>query len=530
MASYQLYIWLAQLVPLAFVFAFGACIGSLTNVLVYRMPRGLDVVSPPSRCPKCQTRLTWRENIPIFGWLLLGGRCRFCKAKISPEYPIVETAVAFLFALFFFLYYLVPTRGSVWLGIDWGAIKPEWAGNGIDSLAETWPTFLILLTLLGSLVAMTLIDAKTFTIPLVLTWVPALVALVVHPLHALWIQSHAGHLRYGLPGWAWTIATPDADGWWAIGVSIGGVLGLLAANVLAHYGKLRRSFADYEEWEKSVTGAATADAPPAAPDVPITIGLAASPAPSAALPSAGPFSAAAPQPAPAAPPSADRALIDQITIDPALLAIDPAPAIIAPLHSPSQAPAPSPVQAPPPPSLPTDLWIQYPHARREMIKELVFLGPCIGLACAGGLLAHWLAGPWYFTNLNFNYIPSHFAPLWLLALSGVFLGYLIGGGLVWLVRIAGSLAFGKEAMGLGDVHMMAAVGACLGWVHPTLAFFGAAFVGLLWAIISSISGGRLRRAMPYGPFLAIATMLVILAKHQISLGLSQMFGYPITFP
>ncbi|MEO0630377.1 MAG: prepilin peptidase, partial [Planctomycetota bacterium] len=63
-------------VPVLFVFAFGACVGSLINVLVYRLPLGLPVVVPSSRCPACATKLTWRENVPIFGWLLLGGRCR----------------------------------------------------------------------------------------------------------------------------------------------------------------------------------------------------------------------------------------------------------------------------------------------------------------------------------------------------------------------------------------------------------------------------------------------------------------------
>ena len=60
-------ILLPRLTMLAFVFAFGACVGSLINVLVYRLPLGLDVVRPQSRCPKCDHKLTWRENIPILG-------------------------------------------------------------------------------------------------------------------------------------------------------------------------------------------------------------------------------------------------------------------------------------------------------------------------------------------------------------------------------------------------------------------------------------------------------------------------------
>jgi leader peptidase (prepilin peptidase)/N-methyltransferase len=115
-------------------------------------------------------------------------------------------------------------------------------------------------------------------------------------------------------------------------------------------------------------------------------------------------------------------------------------------------------------------------------------------------------------------------------LSGVLLGYLIGGGLVWAVRILGSIGFGREAMGLGDVHLMAAVGACIGWIDSTLAFFGAAFVGLAWAILSGISGGKLRRMMPYGPFLAVSTVLVLLGKPLIEQGLSILFKTSVNLP
>jgi leader peptidase (prepilin peptidase)/N-methyltransferase len=68
-------------------------------VVVYRVPLGQSVVSPPSRCPKCGHRLRWFDNIPIVGWLLLGGRCRTCKNPISIQYPAVELATALLFLL-----------------------------------------------------------------------------------------------------------------------------------------------------------------------------------------------------------------------------------------------------------------------------------------------------------------------------------------------------------------------------------------------------------------------------------------------
>jgi leader peptidase (prepilin peptidase)/N-methyltransferase len=165
---------------------------------------------------------------------------------------------------------------------------------------------------------------------------------------------------------------------------------------------------------------------------------------------------------------------------------------------------------------PADIWIEYPHARREMFKELVFLAPAIGLAFVGSWVAIRLAGPWTpgVTPISTG-TPAHAVPLWLDVLAGVLLGYLIGGGAVWAVRILGSLLFGREAMGLGDVHLMAAVGACLGWIDSTLAFFGAAFVGLLWWALGLIFRGVSARAMPYGPFLAVSTLLVIFLKHPL---------------
>ena len=121
-------------------------------------------------------------------------------------------------------------------------------------------------------------------------------------------------------------------------------------------------------------------------------------------------------------------------------------------------------------------------------------------------------------------------PVWLDALGGSLLGYLVGGGVVWAVRLFGSLGFGKEAMGLGDVHLMAAVGACVGWVDSVLAFFVAAFVGILLTFYSLSLSRGVGRAMPYGPSLAIATVLVLLAKPAVELGLSRITGQVVNLP
>jgi leader peptidase (prepilin peptidase)/N-methyltransferase len=68
----------------------GAAVGSFLNVVVYRVPRGISLVHPPSSCPICETEIRPVDNIPIVSWLVLRGRCRACEAPISPRYPIVE--------------------------------------------------------------------------------------------------------------------------------------------------------------------------------------------------------------------------------------------------------------------------------------------------------------------------------------------------------------------------------------------------------------------------------------------------------
>lgn len=82
-----------------FVFLFGIVIGSFLNVLIYRLPRGLDFKKGSSFCTTCKHPLKWYDLFPLFSWLFLGGKCRYCKAKISPIYPIVESLNGILWVL-----------------------------------------------------------------------------------------------------------------------------------------------------------------------------------------------------------------------------------------------------------------------------------------------------------------------------------------------------------------------------------------------------------------------------------------------
>jgi len=79
------------------IFLFGLAFGSFLNVCIYRLPRGLSVVRPRSACPQCKHSIAFYDNLPVLSWLILGGRCRHCKEKISPRYGMIEGLTGLLF-------------------------------------------------------------------------------------------------------------------------------------------------------------------------------------------------------------------------------------------------------------------------------------------------------------------------------------------------------------------------------------------------------------------------------------------------
>jgi leader peptidase (prepilin peptidase) / N-methyltransferase len=400
---------LEHLIYIVFLFAIGACVGSFLNVVVWRLPRGESIVSPPSHCPKCGRNLKWYDNLPVIGWLKLRGKCRFCGQPISARYPIVEAVTGALFAGYyvaFFMFGVGPCPNP-------GVARGGW-GAGFLNISQHWPVYALYMLLLCVLLASSLIDAELYIIPLELLWFIAVVGLVVHAI--IDTPRTPGTLNTSTVGAALAAA---------------GGIGLLISLGLLRMKWIKHSFADggplmeidREAYEREVEAAKREGR---------------------------------------------------------------APEYEAPEYTPAQ-------------------------IRAEVRHEMLFLLPPLALA---GLFAALVLGV-DAVGRTWGSIVSHY---WVSGLLGAVLGGLIGGFVVWLTRILGTLAFGREAMGMGDVHLMAAVGAVVGAGAATVAFFLAPFFGLVLAIYLLATGNK--RELPYGPYLSLATAFVMLLYCPIAAWLS----------
>lgn len=91
---------MADILLLTYSLLFGLIIGSFLNVCIYRIPAKISIAWPPSACPKCKSKIKWYDNVPVLSYLILRGKCRNCKEKISIQYPIVELFTGLLTVLF----------------------------------------------------------------------------------------------------------------------------------------------------------------------------------------------------------------------------------------------------------------------------------------------------------------------------------------------------------------------------------------------------------------------------------------------
>ncbi len=147
-ASFESLTGVPEIVAYIFVFIFGAVVGSFLNVVIHRVPNEESIVFPNSACPNCKTPIKAYDNIPILGWLMLGAKCRSCKAPISARYPAVEFLTACLYLLVYWQVGLTPM-----LPVDLG--------------------------LVSAMIALIFIDAEHMILPNVITYPLLVIALLI---------------------------------------------------------------------------------------------------------------------------------------------------------------------------------------------------------------------------------------------------------------------------------------------------------------------------------------------------------------
>jgi len=507
-------------INLIFIVAFAACIGSFLNVVVYRLPRGQSLVFPGSRCPSCGYAIKWYDNIPLLSWMLLKGKCRQCKKPISPRYLAIEAATAALAGGLYICYYVLEMR------------------DGLGAFADSWITFIAYGALVSGLLACAIIDIEHWIVP----------------LEVCWAVSAIGILAATANPPAPQMLSPVSPGLGAAG--LGALLGLVISLVLLHKGMIQQSFIDAEnkpvfqtpepedhtETRKppksnkarqamkkkgkgkkkkkkdkapATTSSAKSDATPANSAVADIFGEILFLTPIVVLGAAAYFAASATtSPSPASEARTNWAIVICI------VAMGGMAGLLISLMLRRMGIIQRGLlagQAPPP-----AVAITREHGvnpRLEILWEVLFLAPALILAVAAYLLVthvNVVSSAWeYFHDARVEYVNDNYTwrPGWrfagnLIGLESAVAGYLIGGAWIWGMRIFGTLGFGKEAMGLGDVHILAAVGAVCGWITPSLVFFAAPMIALLWAMHLLASGRQ--RELPYGPWLAVASLVVIL--------------------
>jgi leader peptidase (prepilin peptidase)/N-methyltransferase len=326
---------------LIWLFLLGATLGSFLNVCIYRIPqhetfweqlRGLG--HPPSHCPRCGHRIPPADNLPIIGWLKLGGRCRFCRGKISPRYPLIELFNGLLFVVVYWFEIPAEFGATVADSSLYSRLGPQIVGGWSDATWLHW-RYAYHMVLLESLVVATFIDFDLRIIP---------------------------------------------DGATLPAMTVG------------------------------VIGAAA---------------------------------------------------IGQVFLVP--------------------------------------VWFQQPETLRTILfalSEFFAIPQWMHALFAGPEFPAWIKEHPHLHGLA-------------VSLAGL----VVGGGIVWAVRIIGQWGLGQEAMGFGDVILMATIGSFLGW-QPTIAVFLLAPVFAL-VVVAVAWVFRRDREIPYGPYLSLATLVLLLGWKSI---------------
>jgi len=160
----------SQAFVLVILFSFGAILGSFFNVCIYRLPEDKSIVRPRSQCPKCGHPIAWYDNIPILSYIILGAKCRHCRAEISIRYPLVEMLTAVLFAV---------------------------TGHVLLSRGEPTAVLIVYLAFVGALIVLSFIDLDHMLLPDDIT-IPGMVLVVVLSGVFPTLQEFPGGGRYAI--------------------------------------------------------------------------------------------------------------------------------------------------------------------------------------------------------------------------------------------------------------------------------------------------------------------------------------------
>ncbi len=393
-----------------FVFAFGCCIGSFLNVVIYRLPRDKSLITPPSACPACGRHIRFYDNIPLISWLLLGRKCRYCRAPISPRYFVIELLTGSVFLGLFILYFHSDLCTSVGSFLHGG-----------------WFIYLLHIIMLAAFIAASAIDLEYWVIPLSICWAVTAVGLVASAIGAYVIYPALIHDYCLLPS-----ASADTGA-----LAIGATIGLVISWVLLATGLVKRSYETEDRRQRAEDRRQRAEGRRQRAE--------------------------------------DRR---QRTEDRRQRTEDRSE--------------------------------QKFNHRLEIGREAVFLLPII--ICSAAVCWIIREHTWWVDFSQHAVVAGLLGSLW---------GYFVGCGVVWGIRIFGTLAFGREAMGLGDVHLMGAAGAVIGPLFVVVAFFVAPFFGLAWAGFQMFF--KKIRQIPYGPFLSLGILVVMILHDRIRDYLSFMF-------
>lgn len=474
----------------ALIIALGLCVGSFLNVVIYRWPRDLSIRRPLwSFCPSCRSTLHWRDNLPVLSYVLLRGRCRYCRTPISLQYPLVELATAFSFLLIYDAFFVARLR------------------EGISDVTADWPMLMAHWALAAGLVVLTVMDLEAYLVDIRVTWILTALGLL---LHAIWTPMTStlgdGWIRPGPYQAAVAVAA-------AVGLAIGAALWL------------RREPIEPPPPEEPLSQAG-----PPSPD------------------QTNPETPATPNVEPQSPPVSHRwafALLGLLIVAAYVAAIvwQDYQTMVRIAEPARDAAGRLTWRAPPavdPAVIRTGvglavlfvamvLFASHPHpdedqgiveaidseavdARRNALRELGFLGPAILLIAATVFVLAGSPPLVHRVDTVLHWQPlGEWQPFWGLATALV--GWTIGGTLAWLTRILGTLGLGKEAFGMGDVHIMAAIGAIAGGTVAFIGFFAASLLALLGMVV--ILFRRQGRALPYGPWLALACFIIAIYQDKI---------------